>query len=86
MECKNLCVGYGSNAVQENLSFSVEKGDYFFIIGENGSGKSTLLKTILGFLKPVSGQIEFSSDWNKKEIGFFMIKAYNIEVYLKYLG
>ena len=70
LECKNLCVGYGSNAVQENLSFSVEKGDYFFIIGENGSGKSTLLKTILGFLKPVSGEVEYSTAWNKKEIGF----------------
>lgn len=70
LECKNLCVGYGSDAVQENLSFSVEKGDYFFIIGENGSGKSTLLKTILGFLKPVSGEVIFSADWNKKEIGF----------------
>ena len=69
-ECKNLCVGYGSKAVQENLSFSIEKGDYFFIIGENGSGKSTLLKTILGFLKPVSGQIDYSADWKKKEIGF----------------
>lgn len=70
LECKNLCVGYGSNVVQKNLSFSVEKGDYFFIIGENGSGKSTLLKTILGFIKPVSGAVDFSADWNKKEIGF----------------
>lgn len=29
-----------------------------------------MLKTVLGFLKPVSGSIDFSSDWNKKEIGF----------------
>ncbi len=70
LECKNLCVGYGSNVVQENLSFSIEKGDYFFITGENGSGKSTLLKTILGFLKPVSGTMDFSADWNKKKTGF----------------
>lgn len=69
-ECKNLCVGYGSQVVQENLSFSVEKGDYFFIIGENGSGKSTLLKTILGFLKPVSGEVIFSADWNKRKLDF----------------
>lgn len=70
LECKNLCVGYGSNVVQENLNFSINKGDYFFIIGENGSGKSTLLKTILNFQKPVSGTIDYSPDWNKKEIGF----------------
>ena len=82
LECKNLCVGYGSNVVQENLNFAIEKGDYFFIIGENGSGKSTLLKTVLGFLKPVSGSIDFSSDWNKKEIGFLpqQTENYHIEV------
>ncbi len=70
LECRNISVGYGSNAVQENMNFSVEKGDYFFIIGENGSGKSTLLKTILGFLRPVSGEVEYGADWNKKKIGF----------------
>ncbi len=69
-ECKNLSLGYGSTLIQENLNFSVEKGDYFFILGENGSGKSTLLKTILGFLKPFSGKIEYSDLWNKKSIGY----------------
>ena len=49
-ECQNLCLGYSSTLIQENLNFQVEKGDYVFILGENGSGKSTLLKTILGFL------------------------------------
>lgn len=29
LECKNLCVGYGSNVVQENLNFAIDKGDYF---------------------------------------------------------
>lgn len=70
LECKNLCIGYGSKVVRENLNFSIEKGDYFFIIGENGSGKSSLMKTILGFIKPLSGSIEYSSDWKKKEIGY----------------
>ncbi|MCR5762746.1 MAG: ABC transporter ATP-binding protein [Treponema sp.] len=70
LECKNLCVGYGSKIVQENLNFSVEKGDYFFIIGENGSGKSTLMKTLLGFIKPLDGSIEYSSEWNRKGIGY----------------
>ncbi len=70
LECKNLCVGYGSKVVQENLNFSIEKGDYFFIIGENGSGKSTLMKTLLGFIKPLGGSIDFSQDWNRKGIGY----------------
>jgi len=70
LECKNLSIGYGAKTVKENLNFSIEKGDYFFIIGENGSGKSTLMKTILGFIKPLSGSIEYSADWNKKGIGY----------------
>ncbi len=70
LECKNLCVGYGSKIVQENLDFSVEKGDYFFMIGENGSGKSTLMKTMLGFIKPLGGTIEYSPEWNRKSVGY----------------
>jgi len=70
IECKDLCVGYGSKTVQEKLNFSIDKGDYFFIIGENGSGKSTLLKTILSFIKPLDGEIDFSPEWNRKDIGY----------------
>ena len=69
-ECQNLCLGYSSILIQENLNFQVEKGDYVFILGENGSGKSTLLKTILGFLKPYDGKIRYDKEWRKNEIGY----------------
>ena len=70
LECKNLSLGYGSTIIQEKLNITIEKGDYVFILGENGSGKSTLVKTMLGFIKPFSGTIEYSSDWNKKKLGY----------------
>ena len=70
LECKNLCVGYSSKTICENLNFCVEKGDFVFIVGENGSGKSTLMKTILRFIKPLSGSIHYSSEWNEKGIGY----------------
>jgi len=70
LECENLCIGYPNKVVRENLNFSINKGDFFCIVGENGSGKSTLMKTILGFIKPISGSIEYSSEWNKKGIGY----------------
>lgn len=41
----------------KEVSFSVEEGDIFGIIGLNGSGKSTLLKIISGILKPSSGRV-----------------------------
>lgn len=45
-------------AALENVSFKVEKGSTFGVIGENGSGKSTLLKIIAGITKPTSGKVE----------------------------
>ena len=41
----------------EEVSFKVEQGTTFGIIGENGSGKSTLLKVVAGITKPTSGRV-----------------------------
>ena len=66
LECKNLYVGCSSETVCENLNFCIEKGDYFFIVGENGSGKSTLMETVLKFIKPLFGEIIYSPDRNER--------------------
>ncbi|GHV77335.1 teichoic acid ABC transporter ATP-binding protein [Spirochaetia bacterium] len=42
----------------KDVTFSVERGDVFGIVGLNGSGKSTLLKIISGILKPSAGSIK----------------------------
>jgi iron complex transport system ATP-binding protein len=55
---KNLSYSYGGRKVLSRLSFRVEKGGLFIIIGPNGSGKTTLMKLIAGLLKPQKGQIE----------------------------
>lgn len=41
----------------DGVSFKIEKGKAFGVIGENGSGKSTLLKVITGITKPTSGSV-----------------------------
>ena len=41
----------------ENVSFSVERGEFLGIIGHTGSGKSTLMQQLNGLLKPTSGTI-----------------------------
>ena len=70
LSCKNLTLGYGTKSVIENLSFSVNKGDYLCIAGENGSGKSTLMKTILRLLKPLSGTISTGDGLLPDEISY----------------
>ena len=57
LECKNLCVGYSSKTVCENLNFCVEKGDFVFIIGSTASGKSTLIKTLYREEKVTKGSV-----------------------------
>ena len=49
---------YGKRTVLDAISFSVQEGEFFIVIGPNGSGKTTLVKTISGTLRPQRGQIE----------------------------
>lgn len=49
--------GYTEQHVLKDISFTVEKGDFFGIVGRNGSGKSTLLKLISQIYIPDSGEI-----------------------------
>ncbi|MCP1137541.1 ABC transporter ATP-binding protein [Paenibacillus polysaccharolyticus] len=52
---KNL--EYDSFSALNQVTFSIEKGDSFAIVGGNGSGKSTLLKIISGIFKPTNGKV-----------------------------
>ena len=68
--CKNLKLGYEDITLTEDLSFSVEKGDYLCIVGENGAGKSTLMKTLLRLQKPLAGTIEYKDGLTASKIGY----------------
>jgi zinc transport system ATP-binding protein len=56
---KNLSVNYGYHCALQNISLSIERGDFLAIIGRNGSGKSTLVKTIVRLIKPTEGSVVF---------------------------
>lgn len=68
--CNSLVLGYDSRRVVEDLTFSVNEGDYLIIVGENGSGKSTLIKALLALNSPISGSIEYSDGLKKNAIGY----------------
>ncbi len=54
---QNLSIGYEDNAIMEKLSFEIEKGDIFIIMGGSGCGKSTLLRTMTGLLPAIEGKV-----------------------------
>ena len=64
---KDLVIGYGE-PLTKPLNFTVERNQKIAIKGVNGLGKSTLLKTLLGIIKPVSGEVEHGQFL---EVGYF---------------
>ena len=52
-----LTMAYGDFVLQRDLSFTVNQGDIFFIMGGSGCGKSTLLRHLIGLKEPAAGTI-----------------------------
>ena len=57
---QNLTVAYGSNVILRDLTFTVNRGDIFIIMGGSGGGKSTVLRSMVGLLPPTKGQVLYS--------------------------
>jgi phospholipid/cholesterol/gamma-HCH transport system ATP-binding protein len=59
IEVEHLQCGYEDKVVLEDVSFSVARGEVFFIIGGSGCGKSTLLRHLVGLNAPKKGAVKF---------------------------
>ncbi len=70
LECENVCINYDDVRAVDNVSFTVEDGDFVCILGENGSGKSTLVKGILGLEKIQKGTIKYLNGIKPNELGY----------------
>lgn len=63
----NVTKEFKNRAVLKGVSFNIEAGDIYGLIGENGAGKTTLLKLIVNLLKPTSGNIQVLGKEIKKD-------------------
>jgi phospholipid/cholesterol/gamma-HCH transport system ATP-binding protein len=54
---QDLTMAYGSFVIQRDLSFTVQRGDIFIIMGGSGCGKSTLLRHLIGLMPPARGDV-----------------------------
>ena len=63
----NVKKEFKNKAVLKGVSFNIEAGDIYGLIGENGAGKTTLLKLIVNLLKPTSGNIQVLGKEIKKD-------------------
>ena len=66
-ETKNLVIGY-DEPLSKPLNLRMERGQRIALVGANGIGKTTLLKSILGLIKPYSGEVELGENL---EIGYY---------------
>jgi len=60
LEIKNISKSFCELKALDNISLSINKGEFFGLLGPNGAGKTTLMNNIIGYLKPDEGSMFFN--------------------------
>jgi len=95
LEVKNLVVKYGDFTAVNDISFTVNKGEIFGLLGTNGSGKSTTFRSAIGLLAPFSGSVLYNGEKisyaNIDEVGYLieersLLSKYKVNEITTYFG
>jgi len=81
IEFERVTLGYRRAVVLADLSFSVQEGEFFGIVGANGSGKTTILRAMLGILAPLKGRISFAGGKARMRFGYVPQRAFIDEMF-----
>ena len=86
IEFKNISLSYGNRLILDNLSFKINEGQIFGMLGPNGVGKSTIFNLITGLINPDSGDINISGDNVTKYPVYFRTKKFKLGYVPQYGG
>jgi zinc/manganese transport system ATP-binding protein len=73
VEVEQVRIRLGGRTILEDISMTVNEGEFIAMLGPNGAGKSTLLKTLLGLIKPSAGTVRVlghTARRGNKDIGY----------------
>ena len=62
IEFENISLAYGNRLILDNISFKINEGQIFGMLGPNGVGKSTIFNLITGLIKPRNGKIKIAGE------------------------
>ena len=66
---EDLTMAFGDNVIQRDLTFTINRGDVFIVMGGSGCGKSTLMRNLIGLQQPAKGRVLYgnTSFWDIDE-------------------
>jgi len=86
IEFENVSLAYGDRMILENISFKINEGQIFGMLGPNGVGKSTIFNLITGLVNPRSGKIFINGHDATKYPIYLRTKKFNVGYVPQYGG
>ena len=86
IEFENINLSYGNRQILENISFKINEGQIFGMLGPNGVGKSTIFNLITGLISPGSGKIKITGNDVTKYPVYLRTKKFKVGYVPQYGG
>ena len=86
IEFENVSLSYGNRQILENISFKINEGQIFGMLGPNGVGKSTIFNLITGLISPGSGRIKIAGQDVTKYPIYLRTKKFKVGYVPQYGG
>jgi lipopolysaccharide export system ATP-binding protein len=86
IEFENISLSYGNRQILENISFKINEGQIFGMLGPNGVGKSTIFNLITGLVNPGSGKIKIAGEDVTKYPIYLRTKKFKVGYVPQYGG